>query len=499
MKFLRNLGGKLILAGATGILIAGCGGGGGGGTAAGTTLTQGVITNFGSVWVNGTRYHTNSASVLYDDNPGSESDLAVGMVVTIVSTSNSDGTATASSVSYDDELKGPIEAGSIDLVNQRMTVLGQVVDTSKAIFDDSSHTLQGLSDLSAGEVVEISGFPSAATGIDIEARRVERKAADVDSFLAATGKIEVKGHVDSVDGGAQTLTINGLTVDWSSADIGDMPVNPASWDSLFVEAKCEGLSAADCFSGNTLLATKVEPEQEGLSGNADSVEIEGPITEFNGQDDFKVAGQRVDASGAQFMRGSASDLANGREIEVKGSLSGGVLQASLVKFEQEDNVRVEGEIEAINGNVVTVMGIEFTLSSGTEMRDDSSASIRRFSVSDLAIGDAVEIRGFLSGGVISASRLEREDNLDADRFIVQAPPGEVDNITDPAFRLLGMVTVDTSALGFNDFQDENDSPIGRASFFARLASNSPTYERVKARGTYSGGTLNANEVEFEND
>ncbi|MBI4293187.1 MAG: hypothetical protein HY661_17065, partial [Betaproteobacteria bacterium] len=90
----------------TAILTA-CGGGGGGGAIlsaltgssglGGTGISQGVITAFGSVFVNGIEFSTGGATVKIDDNPGLESDLKIGMVVTVRGTAD-DAARTGSAV-----------------------------------------------------------------------------------------------------------------------------------------------------------------------------------------------------------------------------------------------------------------------------------------------------------------------------------------------------------------------------------------------------------------
>ena len=77
-----------------------------------TDLTAaGKLTGFGSIYVNGIEFETNSATYEIDDVQGSgDSDLSVGMFVKVKGTVNADGVSgTAESVSYDDEVEGPVE------------------------------------------------------------------------------------------------------------------------------------------------------------------------------------------------------------------------------------------------------------------------------------------------------------------------------------------------------------------------------------------------------
>jgi hypothetical protein len=79
-------------------------------------------------------------------------------------------------------------------------------------------------------------------------------------------------------------------------------------------------------------ATRVEfaDQPEG-----DDIEVKGTISSFVSRSNFVVAGRKIDASEASFEDGQASDLANGRSVEVKGVLAGGTVRASKVKFRDD--------------------------------------------------------------------------------------------------------------------------------------------------------------------
>jgi hypothetical protein len=111
-------------------MIAACGGGGGGQVAGidgggtptpvATVVSKGTITGFGSVIVNGVHYDSNGADITIDDNPGLESDLAVGDVVVVKGTLSSSGTSgSADSIDFDDAVEGPVSA--IDLAGGTIT------------------------------------------------------------------------------------------------------------------------------------------------------------------------------------------------------------------------------------------------------------------------------------------------------------------------------------------------------------------------------------------
>ncbi len=91
----------LVACGGSDTDVAGIGGSG--------YISSGSITGFGSVYVNGVKFETDSATFDVDGTSGTQDDLAIGMVVKVNGSINADGvTGTASSISFDDELQGPV-------------------------------------------------------------------------------------------------------------------------------------------------------------------------------------------------------------------------------------------------------------------------------------------------------------------------------------------------------------------------------------------------------
>ena len=130
-------------------VAAGCGGGSGssatsasGGSAGSST---GTVTAFGSVYVNGVKYDTSGVPVRVNGNVGSQADLSVGDVVTVIGTSNGT-TGSAANIEYWADVEGPISA--IPAQNS-VTVLGQaVIVNGRTVFDN----LTGFPDMRIGNV-----------------------------------------------------------------------------------------------------------------------------------------------------------------------------------------------------------------------------------------------------------------------------------------------------------------------------------------------------------
>lgn len=514
---------KLIVNGFRGLLTTGlvamlvaCGGGGSGSgsddsdlaSASTEVLTQGGIQRFGSVYVNDIRYSRSATGkVITDDNPSANEDsLRIGMRVKLRGRYNDDGTGTYDSIEVDNELKGPIETDSIsiDLNNPAIgsfAVLGSTVLVGEdTLYDESGpgdtiNSLADLDDTAANEdVVEVSGLFNEDG--DLEALRIEKKAENLADYLADGRKLEVKGTVASVATGSMLFTYkSGLVVNYTNAEIdNDLPSNPANWKNLYVESKCDPTIGGNCFNGTTLLATKVDNEAPGVADGLQA-ELEGIISDFNGQDDFKVSRVPVDATDANIFCGNAA-LGNGVKVKVRGNMikviEVNTVDASIVECRQAKSVRLEGEIE--DDGAITLLGIPVVTTAKTELDDLGS-------IEALQEGDAVKVRGFVDGnGKVIAVRVEGEDSIDPDDFIVQAPKDQVAMVEQGSnrFKLLG-VTVDTSVLQDDDFEGLNDLSIGRAAFYQALENG--TAPGVKAKGTYDSGTntLTAREVELEDN
>lgn len=474
-------------------------------TSAASITTTGVVTGFGSVYVNGVRYDTSSASFDINDDSGTQSDLRVGDVVKVHGRRDASGNSFADSVSFDDAVKGAIQ--SIDTTAGTLLVLGQtVIIDAETSFDDNISPAS-LSGLSVGTVVEVSGLRDAADSI--HATRIEKKAAGTIS--------ETTGKASNVNTATHTLNINALLVNYASALIQDFPNGtPANGDLIEVRGSS--------FNTNgELLATRIELKAAGSTANGASssassstsssassgtsssasssssasevviTEIEGFVTRFVSSSDFDISGQAATTNSATaFENGTAGDLQLNARIEVEGTLdASGVLVATKVKFKRAGSAGVSGVIEAVDSNAgtVTVLGVVVTVDINTRMEDKSNARLDSLHLTDLMVGDYIEVRGQelpANSNRVLAARLERDD-LDSDRIL----RGQVDSVARPALTLLG-VTIQTNA--GTQYRDTADQPLTADSFFAGADG-----QFIKAKGLLNSGVFIASELEFEND
>ncbi len=460
----------VVACGGGGNQVAGIDGGGSPAPVASSVVSQGTITGFGSIVVNGVRYDTSSATITIDDEPGVESDLAVGQIVVVKGTISDDGTTgTADSVDFDDAVEGPIE--SIDLAADSMVVLGQTVRVDGDTVYEDDIDPSSLEGLNVGDIVEISGNIDANG--DIVATYVELEDPGSD--------FEVTGFVMNLDAGAFTFEINNLVVDYSAASLDDFP-NGGPENGQLVEAE------GSLGGGGELVATELEFEGNDLDlDDGDEVEIEGFITRFNSAADFDVNGIPVTTNAStEFENGSSANLALNVKVEVDGEVNAaGILVADEVEFEEEGVLRVAGLVEDVQADRLTVLGIEITVNVQTEFDDESAMDVQNFDLSDVNVGDYVEVRGFDSAGTIVATRVERDD--DEGEVSLR---GFVEAVADPQFTILG-VTILTNA--GTEFEDD-DTTLTADEFF-----NQAMGRLVEAEGVLQNDVIVADEVEFEDD
>ena len=153
---------KLFAPAATALFCA-CGGGdlAANGGMSGTGISQGAVTSFGSVFVNGVEWELTSSTIEIDGAPAVESELRLGMVVRIHGDLAADGTTgTAIDIVFDDTVEGPIEDDPVDFgpdgLEKSFSVLGTLI-----IMNEETTAFDGgasFAGLIADDVVEVSGF-----------------------------------------------------------------------------------------------------------------------------------------------------------------------------------------------------------------------------------------------------------------------------------------------------------------------------------------------------
>lgn len=382
------------------LALAGCGGGGGSALTAPTpvapvtpvaaSLANGVITGFGSIIVGGVRYDDSAASIQDDNNDRlTSAALKLGMVVRIKGgKSANDGVsvrAKADSIVVQSELLGPID--SIDTATGTLVVLGQAVKISATtVFED------GLvaADLTAGAVVEIYGFVDPANNV-LSATRVERKPG--------AKAFKLQGAISSLNAASKTFTLGSLTIGYLSADL---PASLVLANGLVVRVQ---MATAPLSGTRTALKIrKPEYEQEDIN----EVEIEGIVTAYTSNAVFSVNGLVVNTNSATKFELPVGVLPKvGDRIEVEGSTVNGVLMATDVKLENDEDLykfELHGLVSSLDVKAKAFMlrGVQVGYSDATEFTDGLTHA-------NFADGASVEVKGVLiEGGGLLATRISKE-------------------------------------------------------------------------------------------
>ncbi|MEM1263237.1 MAG: DUF5666 domain-containing protein [Pseudomonadota bacterium] len=439
-------------------------------------IAFGAVTGFGSVIVNGTRFDTSATEIVYDGVPVTESDLQVGHIALVVGDEDDDGNASATRIESDDTVRGPITA--IDLANDTFVVLGQtvVVRVDTAFDDDIAGN--NIGGLTIGQDIAVSGYllPDGS----VRATRVEPDDGD---------DLQVVGFITSADDAAMTFEIGMLTVDYAGATLEDFDgQTPAAGDLVEVEGQA-------VTANGVLVADEVDREDDSFQGNdGDDIELYGVITQVVSATEFEVNGFPITTdANTVFVGGDAQDIVVGAEVDVEAELNAdGIAIAEEIEFEVEPEVEIEASVESVDASAatLTVLGITVSVTDSTYFEDDSDIDTRVFGLSDINIGDFVEI-GASQTGAQSATALliKRDDDDSDDEASLEA---RIEALNEPELTVLG-VTVRTDM--DTEFETEERDSIDSSTFFQQAVVG----QLVEIEGTWDGSVLTAETVELDDD
>lgn len=442
------------------------------------TVSFGEISAFSSVFVNGVRYETGNATITVNGQNATETDLAVGHVVQVEGTVDvSQASGIATRITFDSNVVGAIATIDTD----SLMVLGQRVLVGANTSFGRSIVPASLDGLSVGTLIEVSGL--VRPNGDIAATRLE---------LAMPGaEPKVLGEVSNLDQATSSFTINGLTIDFSAANLVGLP-NGQPENGITVEVR----GVVDAAS--VLVASRVELKALEIN-EGDRVEIEGFVSRFASPSDFDVLGIPVTTdSQTQFEGGSAADLALGVRLEVQGVLDErGVLIAEEVLFRAESLLLIAAPVEQLvvvtgenfETGVITLLGIEAAVENTlTRFEDKSIAGLEPFGLSDINVGDYLEVRGFAGPVPMNAvlvTLVERQDPQADVRL-----RGIAESVSQPGFTILGVAIATDAA---TQFEDADGNVITADDFF-----NNAQGRLVSVTGPFDGSAINAVTVRLQN-
>lgn len=454
-----------------GILVGACGGGGSsqsagvGGTGISNSkgVVRGKVTDFGSIYVNGVKFNTDSSEFFVDGMAGAtQSDLAIGMVVTLeVETQKGAYTGKAFSVVYDDEVQGPVSAAPVAVpgsggTRKTFNIFGQLVT-----IDDTETVFRGTSfaDLAVDDVVEISGFRSS--DMEIFASYVEWK-----EDLVPGSEVELRGIISGYTSPTQQFMLDGVLITFDNMTEIELGSGSLA-NGLYVEV--EGRYQA----GASVYAEEIEEEDNEFGGDLEDLSLQGFVSSYVSIADFRINGQKVDASKAKLSPANAAALlGNGAEVEVQGDLVAGVLHADELELRSGDS-ELRAFVSSVNAAQnrfrVSFTGlpgsVRILVNGQTLFDDEGPLELPDFSLGDMNPGDFVRVKGTESGGDVVAETVKRLDATDPDDSKLE---GRVDAfVPNASITVLGIAfNVDSGIL--TQYEDESGS-VSAATFFGNLA------------------------------
>lgn len=542
-----NISKKHLLSLSIALALAGCGGGGGSsspapsggsndtpntdnGSQAGSQTTvssTGVITGFGSVYVNGVRFDTAGAEVEFEDrSSATEDDLRLGMKVEIEGSREGD-ERRAERIFFDRDLKGPVSQvnpnpdtpalGSLVVLGQTVLVDANTVfdDDTPDLNQDGTIDIRDLEATSGRVVIEVSGFHSEE---GLVATRIERLNQN-DSNDDEDNEAEIKGTITDLDSAAGTFRIRDLAINYEANDLNsdDFPEGTLS-EGIFVEV--EGQLLED----GSLDAEKIEREDDRFEDDDNEREGELEIEGILQSVDTASTPNSITINGIVIPVRDASALVGleGVKVEIEGTFDAdGLLvfdserENGGIKREQENDLRIEDRVETVGATSFTTrLGLEVVPTGLSRVEDDSDDEENDDGdrlrpeefLGRLQMGDFIEARGFVGeDGSVTWTRVKREDSDDDEdendeQSCELRGPVDADSIdaTNGTFSIQG-ITIDTSRIVDNDdFEGEDDSPLGRDGFFSQLSAGMV----VKSQSVETGdgcipGLMLVRELEFE--
>lgn len=361
------------------------GSGGGGGPSPGDTnvagapgtggtgvTSHGAISAFGSVVVNGIHYDELTARISLDGVESTPAALRLGMVATVQGTRDTSALlGTAQRIDVWSIAQGDIAQLSVQGNTAQFSV------SNLSIVADVNTMLEGVSSLSAlrpGMRVTVWGLQTNTAATQWRATRV---ATTSNSQVVTTGLL---------GSSPDAAVINGWRLD------GELPQGWKYGELM----RAQGTLSAQ---GNTLRLDSCIPQDfTAQAASGQEVEVEGVITSAPQNGHFKVGTVTIDARNLTGL----PNLTVGMEVEVKGTLSNGVLVAREFELEDESKLNtteLEARIDQFTSLSNFVMRGQRCDASGVQRIEGGQAS-------DLRVGLKIKVKGVRAGDTLMVSHIE---------------------------------------------------------------------------------------------
>jgi hypothetical protein len=452
-------------------------GGGTEGNAGGTGV--GPVAGFGSVKVGGVEFADDNVTTVTDDQGRGIADLVEGMAVTVRGEIDAAfRSGTASSVTIEREVRGPVDDNGVSLDGNTLRVLGQSVFVGSAtVMVQAGGPEFALKDLK--EQLDNGGYP----GLEIHGG-VEDNGSIHAAFIewgqdnvVADDSVALRGKIAGFNGAAGTFVLGAQKVNYTGLPSGGRVDWPATGlaNGMFVDVR----GYLDAVGGAGVVRTdrtgdRVAVLTASLGDASDRVTLEGYVLSGASVSfGMSVPGGTVTVKSGGTPTGGAFGLR--KRVRVKGTLSGtagNTVQASSVTVLKTNDVLMEGAPEGVptDGDTMTLLGKTVETDRFTIFRDATGAVRANFGLASLRIEDTVRVVGSFDDtatpGKVAAARVERLDVIPSGTFTLQGPVSTP--LVAPVLRILG-VNVVTDIL-HTDYFDRGGVPFeSQSAFFLKLA------------------------------
>lgn len=355
-----------------------------------TVVKSGVISGFGSIYIDGQRYQTDS-SIVYVNGLTEQGigNLKVGMNVSLATRPVGDNDLyEAYEIHYANDVEGVITA--IDRNNQRLQLVGTTIT-----YNDLTHFMGGTElTLQVGDRVEVSGYLN--TQSDFIATYIE-----LDDYLDNDDYEYTKGVVSGHDPANRFFRLNGLPTNYSAAVITGQITDGAV------------VKVSGTMVDGELRAHEVEALNHRFIGSIEDssishYEIEGIITGYDPTaKSLSINGMAFTlANNLQVPANSSIQVSSFAEVYVNPTTNE-IYRIEIKDQHLSSDGRVKGLISAIDSpnETLTVNGRTYTVTATTRYESDDNQYI---GFANFRVNDPVEIAYIEKSGALQIQRIERE-------------------------------------------------------------------------------------------
>ena len=357
-------------------------------------IAYGPITQFGSIYVNGTKYEIDDAELEFVNDTG-RAELSIGMMVQVQADwqQQTNGVFNAQKVTFDHQIEGPINTivrhGDVTLLN----ILGTTVVIAGDTAIDRSIPYQ----FDIGSVVTVSGISN-------EKNQLLATYIALRSDMYHEGQqVELENIVDEISVRDQIIRLNGMDVDVSQARW-----KKGSLETIEITTRVEIVGQYDVVT-NRIIANQVRVKKNDLSlSKGNKLNVDTIVTHYDSISQFRVNGYTANASESEFLRGKPEGLRNGVRVRAAGYINiDGIFEVHTLRIKPNANFAVKAPVNSINPitGEIGFLNLKAYALPDTIYQSKLRSINKYFSINDIEVGDWIEIQGVEESGRLTISNL----------------------------------------------------------------------------------------------